>query len=164
MPIFLNGMKLMRYFRYVLSGFTLIELLVVVAIIGILSAFAIPGYQDWIAKARASEILTLVKPAQMSVVTAYASGVPLNNINAQAAGYAWENDPNSVIGHIEIDGGQIEVHGNIAVLNLPNPPADNQFIVRFIPQPRNNLVNWRCEFPHANQSQFLPKHCQLEGA
>lgn len=47
------------------SGFTLIELMIAVAIVGILSAIALPAYQDSVAKSRRAEaVASLTEAAQ----------------------------------------------------------------------------------------------------
>lgn len=59
------------------KGFTLIELMIVVAIIGILAAIAIPAYQDYIARAQASEAATMLGSGKTAIAETWTfKGVP----------------------------------------------------------------------------------------
>jgi type IV pilus assembly protein PilA len=58
--------------RKVQQGFTLIELMIVVAIIGILAAIAIPAYQDYTARAQASEAFSILDGLKTPMVEANA--------------------------------------------------------------------------------------------
>ncbi|WP_018873280.1 pilin [Thioalkalivibrio sp. ALJ16] len=56
------------------KGFTLIELMIVVAIIGILAAIAIPAYQDYTARAQASEALSVTAGLRADIAERVALG------------------------------------------------------------------------------------------
>jgi type IV pilus assembly protein PilA len=140
----------MQLNKKVQQGFTLIELMIVIAIIGILAAVALPAYQDYTVRAKASELVLAATAPKVTV-----SEFVISNGRYPASGsIAIQNVTTGMISDVTWDdaNNQIIVTGSRAMLN------DHTVIVNLVASiTASGSVLWSCEA--AEGTQYLPSTC-----
>lgn len=64
------------------TAFTLIELLIVIAIISLLATISIPSYQNYLQRARFSEVVMATTPYKTAIALALQDGVLMKDLNS----------------------------------------------------------------------------------
>lgn len=133
------------------SGFTLIELMIVVAIIGILAAIAIPAYNDYIVRARVSELLNVGSNAKTSVSEYRISKGSMPTTNT-AAGVT------TVVSRY-VSGVAVGANGVITITgNQTNLGSGAALAIVLTPTFSNGAVLWTCTGTGA--TQYVPSSCK----
>ncbi len=129
------------------KGFTLIELMIVIAIIGILAAVALPAYQDYTIRAKASELILAATTAK-NIISEYAI---INSTLPSTTAITIQNITSGMTRSVSWTGTSIRVLGKRTALGanvtLSLKPSRNS----------SGGVDWHCRAVLG--SKYLPGSC-----
>src|SRR5690554_1482072 len=141
--------------RKMQQGFTLIELMIVVAIIGILSALAIPAYQDYTIRAKITEALTMGSSLRSEIAgTVFAHTGSFVGISSGTYGIrAPASYQSNYVDQIEVTDGVI----NIRLGNSIDTKVGGD-IISLTPSQGAGSVTWECGFN--GEPRYVPSNCR----
>lgn len=107
------------------QGFSLIELMIVIALIGILSAIAIPSYQTYTQRARFAEVITATAAFKTAVSLALQQGAQFAELANGMHGIPAEPKSTKNLASIKVENGTItatstEIAGSATYILKPN--------------------------------------------
>ncbi len=132
------------------KGFTLIELMIVVAIIGILAAVALPAYQDYTVRAKATEVIIAASSAKNGV----AEFVNLNGALPTQASLVVESQQSAYVTSVVWDGAKIVATASNKEAKISGKTIELTATLNA----SANQVNWTCD--GTIDAKYRPASCK----
>ncbi|MBV1840255.1 MULTISPECIES: pilin [Photobacterium] len=124
------------------NGFTLIELMIVVAIIGIISAFAIPAYSDYTQRTRVAGAVAGVTGFKTAVALCAQDLGTLTGCNGSSNDIPADVGAGNDGATIAFVDGVATADGVITVTSTGNDGAGTNLVVTLTPTIANGVVDW----------------------
>lgn len=140
------------------KGFTLIELMIVIAIIAILMSYAIPAYQDYTVRAKASEGLSLAAGLRTYLSESWVASSDISTFNSGSNGVPVAN---TIIGTYV---SEIQVNSGVITVSFANDDRLNGETLTLTPyEPgvgpnTSSSLIWECTSSLLNR--YLPSECR----
>ncbi|MGM0824225.1 MAG: pilin [Pseudomonadota bacterium] len=146
------------------GGFTLIELMIVVAIIGVLASIAVPQYQNYTARAQASEGLSVTAGVRADIAEQYSLRGEMPTTTQLNIGNEDADNTQTIEGRyvesVSYDGSEILVTFRDSDDEDGGSALDGA-IMAITPAGDNNPGNgWVCSFDSNGQDNWLPAGCR----
>ncbi len=130
-------------------GFTLIELMIIVAIIGILTAIALPAYQTYTIRSKVSELLLVASSFRVGVAE---KGVSDGTMGSAGAGL-------TIVTGGRVAGGSVTDAGVITVLGS-NGTIGTDVTIVMTPSLIGRAMIWSCGSGTSTTWRYVPPECR----
>lgn len=149
-----NDMHTTQAFKRAQAGFTLIELMIVVAIIGILSAVALPSYEGYTVRGRVAELAV--------VAASFKAAVAENITNNGGVILASVDNCKGVVG-LPSETRNTRTYSctpETGVITVTGTPAARDVVLTFTPRTDGTSgTRWTCS-TDADNYKFVPAECR----
>jgi type IV pilus assembly protein PilA len=139
------------------KGFTLIELMIVVAIIAILTAIALPAYQDYTVRTKVTETMVQMDAAKLAVTETAASVGGLAKVTVSNSGFTFPAGGTTYVATVAIT----PATGVVTGTSKNTGASGTAPAMTLTPTSTANggPLNWKCA-TSAGLSKYVPATCR----